>query len=205
MPLFVSKNGETFGPHEPEEVALFLGTGDFRPEDFCWQEGWQEWRPLSSVVPAKPTLSAPSAFASAPPISSPPPPPHTSQIPPDIVVLGTLKLPDSRTVSCRVEGEIHCPSTVTIAKGALVKADIKAESVVIFGTVEGEIWATGRAVLKSTSTLHGDIHAARVVVEEGATFNGKSHVNAKPATPPRTKPGPARKPGSSGRTGQRGA
>lgn len=198
MPLFVSKNGETFGPHEPEEVALFLGTGDFRPDDYCWQEGWAEWRLISSVIPPKPTRSAPGALAAAPPISSPPPPPHNGQIPSDIEIVGTLKLPDSRTVTCHVDGEIHCPSTVTIAKEARVKALIKAESVVIFGTVEGDVRATGRAVLKSTSTLHGDIHAPRVLVEEGATFNGKSHVSAKPAAAQKTKLAPARKqpPGS---------
>jgi cytoskeletal protein CcmA (bactofilin family) len=75
-----------------------------------------------------------------------------------------------------------------------VKARIKAESVVIFGSVVGDIQVTGRAVLKSSSTLHGDIRAARVLVEEGATFNGKSHVNAKSAEPSgKTAGSPARK------------
>ncbi len=181
MPLFVTKNGQTFGPHEPDEIAVFLGTGDFQPEDYCWQEGWPEWRLISSVLPPKPIPSAPSAVASAPPVTTPPLPRQKGQIPDDIEIVGTLKLPDDRTVTCKVDGEIVCPSTVTIAKEARVKARIKAESVVIFGTVEGEIHATGRAVLKSSSTLHGDIHAARVLVEEGATFNGKSHVSPKAA------------------------
>jgi cytoskeletal protein CcmA (bactofilin family) len=47
--------------------------------------------------------------------------------------------------------------------------------------------------------LHGDIRAARVLVEEGATFNGKSHVNPggaavqKNATPTRKAPEPSKK------------
>lgn len=183
MPLFVTKNGQTFGPHEPEEVAVFLGTGDFQPEDYCWQEGWAEWRPISSVIPARPLPSAPNAVASAPPVASPPPPQRSGLIPDDIEIVGTLKLPDDRTVTCKVDGEIQCPSTVTIAKEARVKARIRAQSVVIFGTVEGDIHATGRAVLKSSSTLNGDIHAERVLVEEGATFNGRSHVSSKPQAP----------------------
>jgi cytoskeletal protein CcmA (bactofilin family) len=192
MGLFVTKNGQTFGPHEPEEIAIFLGTGDFLPEDFCWQEGWAEWRTISSVLPDRPAPADPLAL-NAPPVSSPPPPRHQGQIPDDIVIVGTLKLPDERTVTCLVEGEIHSPSTVTIARGTRVKAHIKAESVVVFGTVEGEIQARGRAVLKSSATLHGDIHAARVLVEEGATFNGKSHVNAKRASGAETKPASGRK------------
>ena len=112
-------------------------------------------------------------------MASPPPPQNNGHIPSDIEIIGTLKLPDERTVTCRVEGEIVSPSTVIIPRENRVKASIKAESVIIFGTVEGDIHAVGRAVLKSSSTLHGNIHAARVLVEEGATFNGKSHVNPK--------------------------
>jgi len=179
MPLFVSKNGQTFGPHEPEEIAIFLGTGDFLPDDYCWQEGWAEWRHISSVLPERPAPAPPQAFAAAPPVASPPPPQSNGHIPSDIEIIGTLKLPDERAVTCRVEGEIHSPSTVIIPRDVRVKARIKAESAVIFGTVEGEIQVTGRAVLKSSSTLHGDIRAARVLVEEGATFNGKSHVSTK--------------------------
>ena len=199
MPLFVSKNGQTFGPHEPEEVAIFLGTGDFLPEDFCWQEGWPEWRPISSVLPDRPLAAQPHAVADAPPMASPPPPQSNGHIPADIEIIGTLKLPDERAVTCRVEGEIHSPSTVIIPRGVQVKACIKAESAVIFGTVEGDVHVTGRAVLKSSSTLHGDIRAARVLVEEGATFNGKSHVNPggtavqKNAAPSRKTPEPTKK------------
>lgn len=196
MALFVTKNGQTFGPHEPEEIAIFLGTGEFHAEDFCWQEGWPEWRPISSALPERPAPAEPQAVADAPPVSSPPLPRHSGQIPHDIEIIGTLKLPDERTVTCTVNGEIVCPSTVTIAKETRVKARITAESVVVFGTVEGEIHASGRAVLKSSGTLHGDIHAARVLVEEGATFNGKSHVNSKNiAATAKGKPGdaPARK------------
>jgi cytoskeletal protein CcmA (bactofilin family) len=132
-------------------------------------------------------------------MASPPPPQSNGPIPGDIEIIGTLKLPDERAVTCRVEGEIHSPSTVIIPRGVQVKACIKAESAVIFGTVEGDVQVTGRAVLKSSSTLHGDIRAARVLVDEGATFNGKSHVNPggtavqKNAAPSRKTPEPTKK------------
>ncbi|MEX1111060.1 MAG: polymer-forming cytoskeletal protein [Chthoniobacterales bacterium] len=190
MALFVTKNGQTFGPHEPGEIAVFLGTGDFLPDDYCWEEGWNEWRLISSVLPDRPLPAQPQAVADAPPVSSPPPPQHNGHIPPDIEIVGTLKLPGERTVTCRVDGAIVSPSTVTIARGVSVKARIQARSVVIFGTVEGDVHAEERAVLKSSSTLHGDIHAARVLVEEGATFNGKSHVQSKSAAPSKS---PAKK------------
>jgi cytoskeletal protein CcmA (bactofilin family) len=162
MPLYLTKNGETFGPHEAEEIAGFLLHGNFESDDLCWQEGWTEWRSIGNALAPEPAAT----------------PKPKGEIPDDIVIIGTLKLPDERTVTCRVEGEIHSPATVIIAPGARIKARIKAASVVIFGTVEGDIHATGRAELKSSSTLHGDIHAARVLIEEGATFHGQSHVHS---------------------------
>jgi cytoskeletal protein CcmA (bactofilin family) len=168
MPLFVAHNGQTFGPHEPEEVAAFLETGTFAAHDHCWQEGWPAWRPLAAVLPGYP----------APAPASPAAPPQQGGIPPDIAITGTLTLPGDRTVTCHVDGEIICPATVTIAPGCVVRARIIAESVVVLGTVEGEIRARGRVVLKSTGILHGDIHAARVLVEEGAAFHGQAHVHS---------------------------
>ncbi len=164
MPLYITKNGETFGPYEAGELEEFLRQGHFLPDDLCWQEGWVDWQPIRSALTPDPVA----------------PPMPKGEIPGDIVIIGTLELPDDRTVTCRVEGEIVSPATVIIAPEARIKARIKAASVVIFGTVEGDIHATGRAELKSSSTLHGDIHAARVLVEEGATFRGKSHVHSVP-------------------------
>ncbi len=194
MPLYIAKDGQTFGPHKLEEIAVFLNTGDFQPEDFCWQEGWPEWRTLSSVIPTKPLPASPNALSTAPPISTPPLPSQKNQIPDDIEIVGTLKIPTDRIVTCHVDGDIISPATVTISREAKVKARIKAESVIIYGNVEGDIHAATRAVLKSTATLVGDIYAPRVLVEEGATFSGKSHVSPK-SSPPKSKSStpPARK------------
>jgi hypothetical protein len=48
--LFITQNGQTFGPHDPEEIADFIDTGKFRPDNLCWREGWAEWRPISSFL-----------------------------------------------------------------------------------------------------------------------------------------------------------
>jgi cytoskeletal protein CcmA (bactofilin family) len=166
MPLFIAKNGQTFGPHEPAEIEAFLMAGDFLPEDFCWQEGWSEWRPVGSVITAKPV---PPAGPSQP----------GSHIPADAEITGTLTLAGDCTIHGRVEGEIHSTATVTIARNARATARIRAESVVVSGSIEGELRAESLAVLESPSSMLGDIHAPRLVVEDGATFNGRSNVAPK--------------------------
>lgn len=186
MPLFVSKNGQTFGPHEPGEIAVFLRAGTFDPEDYCWQEGWNEWRPISAALPGLASAPAPAVAPPGAPAVNPAPPAIGHRIPEDVEIIGVLKLSGQQTLACRVEGSIESSSPLTIAREAVIKAGISAESVVIFGTVEGDIRIDGLVALKSTAALQGDIHAARIVMEDGASFNGASHVgpgkDAKPTS-----------------------
>jgi len=44
--------------------------------------------------------------------------------------------------------------------------------------VQGNITVNERCELKSKCTLQGDLKAARLVIEEGATFVGKSEVTS---------------------------
>jgi cytoskeletal protein CcmA (bactofilin family) len=49
-----------------------------------------------------------------------------------------------------------------------------------------------RCELKSRCTLQGDLKASRLVIEEGATFVGKSEVTSGGASKAATTPAPAR-------------
>jgi cytoskeletal protein CcmA (bactofilin family) len=56
---------------------------------------------------------------------------------------------------------------------------LKTKSIVVYGTVTGNINVAERCELKSTSQLTGDLKAMRIVIEEGAIFIGKSEVTPK--------------------------
>jgi cytoskeletal protein CcmA (bactofilin family) len=62
---------------------------------------------------------------------------------------------------------------------------VKSKSVIIFGTVQGNIDAAERVELKATAQLIGDLRAGRIVIEDGATFVGKSEVSPNKAGLPR--------------------
>jgi len=53
---------------------------------------------------------------------------------------------------------------------------VKTKSVTVHGTVFGNITVTEKAELKASSQLTGDLKATRIIIEEGATFIGKSEV-----------------------------
>ena len=75
-------------------------------------------------------------------------------------------------VNGQIEGELHCTSLLISQKG-YIKGTIKAEQVVVDGTVEGPIEG-GSVVLKSRARVVGDIHHQSLAIERGAFFDGRS-------------------------------
>ncbi|HZD75929.1 MAG TPA: polymer-forming cytoskeletal protein [Acidobacteriaceae bacterium] len=76
----------------------------------------------------------------------------------DGVVEGTITLSDSR---------------LTIGQTAKVSANISARDVVVVGTLQGDVRASGKVELRQGCTLTGDLTASRLSIEENANFKGK--------------------------------
>ena len=64
-----------------------------------------------------------------------------------------------------------------ISKTGSVKAEIKVNTVIVEGEVNGNITATELVDLRSTARLFGDIKAEKLIVAEGVVFVGKCDVN----------------------------
>ena len=50
MVYFVLHNNAQEGPYATADVKRLLREGRYTPENLCWREGWEDWRPLSSVI-----------------------------------------------------------------------------------------------------------------------------------------------------------
>lgn len=94
----------------------------------------------------------------------------------DVEIKGSIKFQNDLTIDGKVEGEINSAGTLTIGENAEIKGEIKTKSVTVYGKVNGNITVEERCELKSHAVLHGDLRAARLVIEDGATFVGKSEV-----------------------------
>jgi cytoskeletal protein CcmA (bactofilin family) len=100
----------------------------------------------------------------------------------DVEIKGNIKFQKDLMIDGKVEGEIHSDGILTIGENADIRGEIKTKSITVYGKVHGNITVAERCELKSRSTLQGDLKAARLVIEEGATFIGKSEVTSgKPA------------------------
>jgi cytoskeletal protein CcmA (bactofilin family) len=106
------------------------------------------------------------------------PPAETSGAPASIgksvQIRGEVKGSEDLLVDGVVEGTITLTeSRLTIGPNARVQANVSARDVVVIGSLDGDIDATGRVELRAGANLKGDIHAARLSIEENALFSGK--------------------------------
>jgi cytoskeletal protein CcmA (bactofilin family) len=98
----------------------------------------------------------------------------TASIGKSVQIRGEVKGSEDLLVDGLVEGTITLTeSRLTIGPNAQVKANVAARDVVILGTLKGDVNATGRVELRSGANVVGDIHAARLSIEENALFSGK--------------------------------
>jgi cytoskeletal protein CcmA (bactofilin family) len=94
----------------------------------------------------------------------------------DVEIKGSIKFQNELTIDGKVEGEITSAGILTVGENAEIRGEIKTKSVTVLGKVHGNITVDERCELKARAVLQGDLKAARLVIEEGATFVGKSEV-----------------------------
>ena len=94
----------------------------------------------------------------------------------DVEIKGSIKFQNELIIDGKIEGEIISTGILTVGENAEVRGEIKTKSVTVLGKVHGNITVDERCELKTRAQLIGDLKAARLMIEEGATFVGKSEV-----------------------------
>jgi len=93
---------------------------------------------------------------------------------------GTLTTKGAVLVDGRVEGSIFEAKTVSVGKNGKVTGDINCEACCIGGEVRGNVTALESVELLAGSLVQGDIKTKRMVMEEGAVFNGRCEMSSAP-------------------------
>lgn len=87
---------------------------------------------------------------------------------------GKLTVKHAVRVDGQLNGELSSTDTITIGSTGRVEGTLAGESVVVGGQVEGALKSGGLITLEAGSRFTGDLEAARLVIVEGAIFNGRS-------------------------------
>lgn len=75
------------------------------------------------------------------------------------------------------QGEVHGQGALVVGEGALVKANIAVNSIYIGGDVQGNIDVKEKINIHSTGKFFGDVRTPVFIMEEGALFEGRSHMS----------------------------
>ena len=86
---------------------------------------------------------------------------------------GRLVVPQSLRVEGEFRGELEIGASVFVSDSGSIEAPIRARTVEIHGAVVGDVVASREVVIFASGRLHGDVESPSVVVERGATFNGR--------------------------------
>jgi len=91
-----------------------------------------------------------------------------------IRVKGDIVAREPFLIAGRVEGTVEVEQhTLTIAPEASVHAAITAESVVIEGSVQGDLAAINKIAIQPSAKVEGECSAPIVSIADGATVHGK--------------------------------
>ena len=104
----------------------------------------------------------------------------------DVEIKGNLKFAGELTFEGKLEGEIQSDGTLNLGDSATVNGNVNVTTVVVRGKVNGNINAKDKIEIKSKAEVFGDVRAAKLVIEEGVTFVGKTEVNPNKVTPQAT-------------------
>lgn len=116
---------------------------------------------VRNEAPARP---APSAPRSGGPVAT---------IGPSIRIDGDLQGDEDLVVEGKVTGTVQLKShTLTIGSQGQVKARVYAHTILVEGTVDGDLYASERISIRQSARIEGNIYAPRISLEDGARFRG---------------------------------
>lgn len=86
---------------------------------------------------------------------------------------GTIKTDGGVRIDGRVMGDVIAKGSAAVGEGGEVEGSLTAKNISVAGKVQGNLTATEKLTLEARSIVSGDIRAARLIVDEGAVFDGK--------------------------------
>jgi cytoskeletal protein CcmA (bactofilin family) len=90
----------------------------------------------------------------------------------DTEFYGDLTFSKSLQINGSFEGDINSTGFLVIGDTAVVKANIRARTVILKGTIRGNVEATERLEIHQNGKLYGNIRTAKLRIADGVVFDG---------------------------------
>jgi cytoskeletal protein CcmA (bactofilin family) len=103
------------------------------------------------------------------------------------VVEGAIRTDGGIRIDGKVIGEVVAKAAAAIGEQGVIEGSVTAKSISVAGRIKGNLTASEKLTLEAKSVVAGDIRAARLVVDEGAVFDGKCEMSSlAPGSPEET-------------------
>lgn len=94
-------------------------------------------------------------------------------------ITGTISGEGDFMVSGEIDGDCNLDGCLTVSANGLWKGTINATTVIVAGTVEGNIVASGSVEISNTAKITGTVSGEAIAVAEGAVVQGKMKTTGK--------------------------
>ena len=88
-------------------------------------------------------------------------------------VEGKIRTQGSIRIDGKVTGEVHAAENFAIGLSGEIEGSVTGRNVTVGGKVKGNITSVDKLVMESKSVVRGDVKAAKLVIDEGAVFDGR--------------------------------
>ncbi|MDA0986583.1 MAG: polymer-forming cytoskeletal protein [Bacteroidetes bacterium] len=86
---------------------------------------------------------------------------------------GNLNTQGNVRVDGQFIGDINATENITIGINGEIQGNIKGKNIFVSGKIIGDVIAKEKIVFEGKSLIRGDIKATTLIIDEGATFDGK--------------------------------
>lgn len=92
----------------------------------------------------------------------------------DLTIEGKVEGAGHIRIAGNFKGDVNVQGNLTIEAGARVTGEVRANTVIIGGELEGNIHAAARVELLQTGVLNGDLKAGSLTVAAGSKMRGRA-------------------------------
>jgi cytoskeletal protein CcmA (bactofilin family) len=98
------------------------------------------------------------------------------------VIEGKIRTEGSIRIDGKLHGDLNAKVNIAVGENGVIEGNVSARNISLAGKVSGTVTATEKLVLEGKSVMKGDIRASRLVVDEGAMFDGQCAMTTVPSS-----------------------
>ena len=102
-------------------------------------------------------------------------------------IIGEVTSDEELYLDGDLDGKLNLRNRLTVGPNSKVNANIKAQEIIVFGTIKGNVESESRVSLRTGASIVGDIKTAGIVIEDGAYFKGGIDISKGGDTKPEPK------------------